>query len=436
MTRLRDFVLPLLVVLTAATACTTGTAESGTAPGTIRVPQDEATIGSAVDRARPGDVVLVSPGVYRESVRIRTDHVTLRGTDRNGVVIDGEGRRRHGVVVTAPAVAVENLTVRDHLLNGVLFTGATRDGSEPDVRGNDGYQRLDPEKSPPLQGFRVRYVTAANNGLYGIYAFNARQGTIEHNYASGSSDSGIYVGQCKPCHILVADNVAEYNAVGYEGTNAGTGLWVLRNRFTHNRVGLTVNSDYLEAFRPQENSVIAGNLVADNAEAQTPHQADGGFGIGIGIGGGQRNTVVRNLVRGHPRAGLMLAATEDIPAAGNTIEANVFTGNAADLANVATARAPSRDNCLRHNTFTTTYPPDLPVDRCLREGAELPAAPAPRTPEAPAGIPFRDVPLPPPQPQLPDTAPTPVEGPSAVPPLDRVGLPDPTLLAENSRSRP
>ncbi|MBW4717183.1 right-handed parallel beta-helix repeat-containing protein [Saccharothrix sp. SC076] len=397
------------------------------------MPRDQATIGSAVADARPGSLVLISPGVYHESVHIRTDHVTLRGTDRNGVVIDGQGRRRHGVVVTAPAVVVENLTVRDHLFNGVLLTGATRDGGEPDARGADGYQRLDPDRSPPLEGFRVRYVTAANNGLHGIYAFNARHGVIEHNYASGSAGSGLHVGQCKPCHVLVTDNVAEHNAVGYEGTNAGIGLWVLRNRFTRNRVGMSIGSDYLEAFRPQEDSAVAGNLVADNAEPRTPQQADGGFGIGIGIGGGQRNTVVRNLVRGHPRAGLVLTSTEDIPAIGNNAHANAFADNAVDFANTATGRAPSRDNCLRGNTAATAHPADLPVADCPPAGADLPAAPLPRAPRAPAGTSFRDVPLPPAQPQLPDPATATVERLPPVPPLDRVTLPDPSLLADRSR---
>lgn len=183
------------------------------------MPAEAPTITAALERARPHDLVLVSPGNYRETVRVRTRQVTLRGTDRNRVVIDGEGRRGNGVVVTAPGVTVENLTVRSHLQNGVLVTGL-KNGDEGIGRGSDGYHRLDPVADPPLDGFRVRYVTAANNGLYGLYAFNARNGTIEHNYASGSADSGIYVGQCKPCGILVRSNTAERNAVGYENTNA------------------------------------------------------------------------------------------------------------------------------------------------------------------------------------------------------------------------
>src|ERR1044072_1040479 len=87
-------------------------------PATIRVPDQAPTIKAALARVRPGGLVLASPGVYHESVQQRTDRVVLRGTDRNRVIIDGQGRRSNGIVVTAAGVSVENLTVRNHLLNG------------------------------------------------------------------------------------------------------------------------------------------------------------------------------------------------------------------------------------------------------------------------------------------------------------------------------
>src|SRR5262249_20091183 len=40
--------------------------------GEVRVPQDAPTIQAAVDRAEPGGIVLISPGVYEEAVVVRT----------------------------------------------------------------------------------------------------------------------------------------------------------------------------------------------------------------------------------------------------------------------------------------------------------------------------------------------------------------------------
>ncbi|MER6090308.1 right-handed parallel beta-helix repeat-containing protein [Streptomyces bluensis] len=434
-------------VLTAALLCGgctgTSTTTDGHAPArsarptTIRVPTQAATINAALARARPGDLVLVSPGVYHESVRVRTARVVLRGTDRNRVIIDGQGRRSNGVVVTAAGVSVENLTVRNHLLNGVLVTGMS-DADGGLARGSDGYQRLDPARFPPLDGFRVRYVTAHANGLYGIYAFNAQRGVIERNHASGSADSGLYVGQCKPCHVLVQDNIADHNAIGYEATNASGPIWVLRNRFTRNRVGLTVNTDYQEAYVPQTGGVIAGNLVSDNNAPDTPEQADGGFGIGIGIAGGQDNTLLRNRVSGNSRAGIVLASHEDVPPLGNRLEDNTLSGNAVDITYRASARSPGHGNCLRGNTLHRTLPEDLPLTApCPRGNSKSsPTAPGTRTTPPPAGIPFLDVAPPPAQPQLPHarTAPaTPaLHLPGDVHP-DRVPLPAPDLLATRHR---
>ena len=57
------------------------------------------TIQDAVDSANTGDLVLISPGVYNESVTVTTSYLTLRGTDRNKVIIDGEFMRENGIQI-------------------------------------------------------------------------------------------------------------------------------------------------------------------------------------------------------------------------------------------------------------------------------------------------------------------------------------------------
>jgi hypothetical protein len=416
-----------VVVGAALTACASP-ARPG--PSTLRVPADYDSISEAAGAAQAGDLILVAPGRYRETVRLRTPDVTLRGTDRNAVVIDGEVRRANGVVVTAPGVSVENLTVRAHTLNGVLVTGMS-DGDDGIAKGSNGYAHLDPAKYPPLQGFRVAYVTASNNGLYGIYAFDTQHGVIERNYASGSADSGIYVGQCRPCAIVVRDNIAEHNAVGYEGTNASGEMYVLRNRFSGNRVGLTSDSDYQEALVPQSGAILVGNLISANADPATPAQADGGFGIGAGIAGGTDNLFARNRVEGSPTAGIVISSVVDLPPLRNRVIGNVLSGNGVDVAFAASGRAPGQGNCLQDNILDSTLPAGLARMTCPAEPGQQPSASLPPM-NAPRGIPFPEVAPPLPQPGMPDPGGAPPRPASGLPgpvDVDAIVVPGPELLA-------
>ena len=365
---------------------------------TLRVPADFATIQSAVDAAKPGDLVLIAPGDYAEAVVIRTPSVVIRGEDRNTVILDGADTLENGILVAADNVAVENLTVRRFAVNGLLFTKAYDDNVD------------DPADHKVLTGYRASYVTAANNGLYGIYAFFARGGVIEHSYASGHSDSGFYVGQCKPCDAVLRDNIGELNAVGYEGTNASGNLFVLTSIWRRNRVGVTPNSQDMERLAPQGDTVIAGNLVEDNQDPGAPSAAQGGSGLGIAVGGGQRNRVLRNLVRGNVNAGIVVTDLAGYQPSANEVRENVLIGNGVDLALYASDGAssvPARANCFDGNRFVSSLPASIEtVVGCPASGpgttsGDVASGPLLLQPGAP-NVDYRMVPLPSAQPSMPD----------------------------------
>jgi hypothetical protein len=405
--RCRDLLLPLLLtLLLAVSGCTArpgiSADEAPHHPVTLRVPQQFPTIQRAVDVARSGDLVLVSSGVYRESVTISTPRVTLRGVSRSGTVIDGQFQRSNGITVTGAGSVVEDLTVRGELANGVLFTGVTDADLQTRGAGGEAYDPLDTVKFPPLQGFRASYVTSYDNALYGIYAFDASQGVIEHSYASGQADSGIYVGQCRPCQTLVHDDTVEHNAVGVEITNASQGLTVLGNHISHNRVGLTVDSNNLEALGPQHEALIVGNVISDNNDAQSPEQADGGFGIGVGVGGGTRDLFERNLVTGNQAVGIVLSDIQGYPVGGVTVRDNRVAGNGADL---VLATVGTRGNCFVDNGEATTSPAHLAsLARCGAANQPLAAPGTVPAVQAPPGVSFEQLPAPPAQPQMPQAA--------------------------------
>lgn len=400
------------------------------APVTVMVPGDAATITEAVSLVAEGGLVLVEPGTYRESVTVDKTGVTVRGTDRGGVVIDGEGLRPNGIQVIADGVRIQNLTVVNHTFNGVLVTGM-HDANGAQAHNLDGYSKLDPEQFPPLQRFEVANVTASNNGLYGIYSFNAQHGVIRDNYASGSADSGYYVGQCADCDILVTGNVAENNAIGYENANASDSVVIVGNRFSNNRVGLTLISWYQEAYLPQKAATVVGNLIADNNSADSPAQALGAFGLGIGLSGANDNVLARNLVAGNSSSGLQLSNTEDLATSGTRLTDNAFEQNGVDVSDLSAERAPSSDTCISGGTVATFAPAALATSCGVTSTgpAQLPEA------VVPPGISFLKVKAGPEQPQLAGDltrAPDPLPGEVEMPDLDAVALPSRSLLADRA----
>lgn len=383
---------------------------------TIHVPADEPTIQEAVEKAHPGDLILVAPGTYNESVEVETKNLVIRGEDRNTVVLDGQFKKVNGLDVSADGVAIENLTVTGFTQNGVIFDG--------------GYDR--PEGSTPgegkdtLVGYRVSYVTAHNNGLYGIYAFASRDGLIEHSYASGSADSGFYVGQCKPCNAVLTNLIAEKNAIGYFGTNASGGVYVINSEFRNNRLGMTPNSQKAELLQPQEDTVVAGNWVHDNDDPQSPEIARGYFGGGIAIGGGTKNLVTKNLVTGHDGVGIEVTPLNENNPENNRIIGNVATDNAVDLS-YAVKGGKALGNCFEANTFGTSDPKDiekvLPCNSVAGDGIPEPSH---KQPLAPKGVDYRDVPKPGPQPTMknPETAPALPAGPPPAVDLASIKVPN------------
>lgn len=320
---------------------------------TIRVPDDFKTITEAVESAEAGDMVLVGEGVYKETVAVETENIVIRGTDRNKVIIDGEFERENGIIVLSDGGVVENLTVRNHTKNGVYFTG-------------------DYDTEYLLSGYRVSYVTAYNNGLYGVYAFNAKDGLIEHSYGSGHPDSTFYVGQCEGCNVVITDVVAENNMLGYSGTNS-TGVVIVNSLWQNNRAGIVPNSLYSEKLYPNRGTTIVGNRVLNNNSPTAPNNAGiaEAFGNGIVLGGVSNNVVERNLVDGNINAGVVITdlptsenpdtkKEESFKPEGNSVRDNTFTNNTIDLAylTVNYASAPF-GNCYADNRFTTSFPEDL-----------------------------------------------------------------------------
>ncbi len=363
---------------------------------TLHVPAQYSTIQEAVDDATPGDMVLIAEGVYNEAVTVRTPSLTIRGSDRNETILDGEFERSNGLHVVADAVAVENMTARNYEVNGFYWTGVT--------------------------GYRGSYLTAHNNGDYGIYAFDSTDGLFEHSYGSGNRDSAFYIGQCYPCNAVVTDVVSEANGLGFSGTNAGGDLYLINSVYRDNMGGIVPNSLDSELLPPQREVYIGGNLVIDNnnAEAPTKGRARLGWGEGIVLGGGVGNLVEKNLVVNHNRYGIITTMLPDKNiwnATDNVVRENTVVGTG--LGDFLLTGPLTTGNCFEDNLHTswTTSPwlnvyhscsgLNLPYSFDLYGAILLLGGQADAIRNVPPGSDYRLWPVPEPQEVMPDPKTTP-----------------------------
>lgn len=356
----------------------TGGGGGGDVPeGTILVPQDHDTIQAAVDAAEEGDLILVDEGTYTEAVDVTTPDITIRGVDRNTVILDGGFELENGIrVLDTDGVVVENMTAHSYTSNGFFWTGSDR--------------------------YRGSYLTAYRNGDYGIYAFDAYHGQLDHSLGSGSPDAGFYIGECYECDAVIDTVVSENNGLGYSGTNSGGDLYIVNSIFRNNRAGIVPNSGAYELCYPGRRNTIVGNTVYDNNSLEAPaiDIALTAQGSGILIAGSVENTVERNLVYDHDRVGISAVPYPETDAAdeapdestwdtpceetrddelpeggvgavtwhpfGNSIIDNVVEDSGlADLVSVTIAQGDDPvttadlGNCFSGNTFTTSAPEDI-----------------------------------------------------------------------------
>jgi len=222
-------------------ALSSGTAASAWVSHTIVVWPGQ-SIQAAVNRADPGDTVLIRPGVYHQSVEIRKDGITLRGSGdfRGGTVILPPRNFPHtlcnagfgptGICIVARQVDVKTgaviQAVRDDTVTNLLVSGFP-------ANGVFGYG---------TDGMTVKWVVATDDGDYGISRFESTRTLFADDIAIGNDEAGFYVGDSPDADTVVRDDQAYGNQFGVFVRHARQVL-VTDNRLSGNCQGVMVLDD-------------------------------------------------------------------------------------------------------------------------------------------------------------------------------------------------
>jgi F-box protein 11 len=260
-----------------------------------------ATVGAAIEAAKPGDRILVRPGLYDEGLIVNkpleiigdglVSEVEIRARDTNALLFKttigrvanltlhqagGEGKW-FGVDITQGRLDLEGCDISSQILSCV----AIRDGADPRLRRNkihDGKQN-------------------------GVFVFDAGLGTLEDNDITGNTLSGVEI-KTGGNPTLRRNQIHDNKASGVHVRASGLGT-LEDNDISGNGYSAVV-------IKEDSNPTVRGNQIHDNKQ-------DGVLVFDGGLG-----TLEDNDITGNGYAGLEIRTGGNPTVRGNRVNRNNY----------------------------------------------------------------------------------------------------------------
>jgi PKD repeat protein len=296
---------------------------------TIGVPADHSTIQAAIEAAVTGDIIVVAPGTYTETIDFLGKGITLRSSGAPlATIIDGSASG--GPVVQCvsgegPDTILEGFTITGG--DAVVGGGMLNVGTSPTVinciftgnsaadRGGGMYNR---EGAPTVISTVFEQNTAVEMGG-GMFNLRASPVVRECRFTQNNANKGAGMRNYINSHPTVTNSVFEYNQAGEEGGGMDN--------------------------RKNSNPVVTGSLFIGNSAASG--------------GGGMHNYVGRADATGNPTIINSLFASNSAPAGSamrnNDPDPNIinttFVDNNGPAISSRNGSAPMLKNCIVWNNI-------------------------------------------------------------------------------------
>jgi parallel beta-helix repeat protein len=256
-----------------------GPAVAGGDPQRIHVRPGPNAIQRAINRADPGDILLVHRGHYMESPVV-TKPLTIRSAGSRRPVIDGGCEGVSTIDVDANRVTLRRLKV----VGADAIPGAPFTGFEVNIVG---------VRNVTVR--QLKLIDTCGEADYGINVYWTGRVWLEDNRARGFSDAGLYIGSIDEGPVIVVDNWTV-------GNNRG-----ILVEESHGTVTLRENVSRANDL-PGESPTTAGVALADADEillVGNTANRNGDYGIHLadhGGSGSDNNQLIGNTATGNGTA--------------------------------------------------------------------------------------------------------------------------------------